>query len=169
MSNYFIETYKNNKTNIDRLQEFTMCEFSNKELALAAITCSDFATKYCDTAKISIESQNALATFGDTVLKMILAEHLLIKEKCNDSGKLTILKSNLENNKSLNKIGIDQNMKDFLLYNDKELDGDKKYATSLEAIIGAIYLSNGIEDTKHFVSEKILLRLDDIIISSTIK
>jgi dsRNA-specific ribonuclease len=139
-----------------------MCKFKNKKLALQAITCSDFASKYRDVTKISIESQDALATFGDTVLKMIIAKHLLIKEKCNDSGKLTIIKSNLENNKSLNKIGIDKNMKDFLLYNDKELDGDKKYATSLEAIIGAIYLSNGIKDTKQFVSEYILSHLDEI-------
>ena len=168
MSNYFIDTYNNHTIYIKRLEIFTMCEFNKKELALIAITCYDFATKYCDATKLRIESQDALATFGDTVLKMILAEHLLIEEKCNDSGKLTILKSDLENNKVLNKIGIDQNMKDFLLYNDRELDGNKKYATSLEAIIGAIYLSNGIEDTKRFVSEYILSHLDELI-SSTVK
>lgn len=118
-----------------------------KDLAEIAITCSGYANDH------KTISQDALALVGDHVIKMLLTSSEFMndikisKKRLNDKYQL------LETNENLELIGERLNIKEFLLYVNTDLDGNKKLATSIEAIIGAIYLSEGIKKAEEFASK----------------
>ena len=66
----------------------------------------------------------------------------------------------MESNDRLHKIGLQLGVKECLLVTDSEDITEYKIATTIEAIIGAIYLSNGIRATKRFVMDKIINFVD---------
>lgn len=117
------------------------------DLAIISITCSGYANEH---KKVS---QDALAVVGDHVLKMLLTSSEFLKDFYISKKQLTDKYQFLETNKNLESIGDEHNVKEFLLYLNTDLDGNKKLATAIEAIIGAIYLSEGILKVEKFTSK----------------
>ena len=148
------EEYKGSK--INQLETLVGVILNDPIIALQALTCSGFAKQYNDVSNDKILDHDGLATLGDAVLKTIIAENLFRKDPSISSGSLTIVKRDLENNPELQSIGQALQIKYLLFSCNNETDGNKKLATAIEAIIGAIYLSNGLQDTKNFVDKYIL-------------
>jgi len=127
-----------------------------KDFALQAITCSAFANEYNNVSSERIINHDGLATVGDSVLKMFLAIELFSRNRAVTKDVLTETKKNWENNTNLQMIGKKLNLKEILFYSNTDLSGKKKLATSIEAIIGAIYITHGAESTKNFIKKYIL-------------
>ena len=142
-----------------KLEDILGLQFKKKDYALQAITSISFTTEY-NKKHNEIYNQNALATLGDAVLKTVISETLLKKERNITKGTLTETKKELESNDRLHKIGLQLGVKECLLVTDSEDITEYKIATTIEAIIGAIYLSNGIRATKRFVMDKIINFVD---------
>ncbi|MCL2521389.1 MAG: ribonuclease III domain-containing protein [Erysipelotrichales bacterium] len=132
-------------TTVDSLEKIHNIELSeNLKLAFNVTKL-----KSSDDGKNRRNYKNsALATLGDSLIKFNLAE-ILFRE--NDKGKITLIKSHLENNKNFVKIISDNKLFE-LLYNDsgvtyfnqtRENKLNQDYATLFEAIIAAIYLDFG--------------------------
>ncbi|MGD9909442.1 MAG: ribonuclease III domain-containing protein [Candidatus Izemoplasmatales bacterium] len=109
----------------------------NKNLATTAITCSGYAAEH------NIPSQDSLAIVGDHVIKLLISSSNYKKTPVISKEKLHQAVDKNGQNEFLEKIGQEQNIDKFLLYINTDLEGKKKRATSLEAIIGAVYLSKG--------------------------
>lgn len=118
-----------------------------KDLAKIAITCSSYANEKNEI------NQDALALVGDHVVKVLLTSSQFLKDNTISKKKLNNMYQEIETNKNLESIGKRLNIKEFLIFTNKELDGNKKLATSLEAIIGAVYLSEGIKKAEEFASK----------------
>jgi ribonuclease-3 len=100
---------------------------------------------------------------GDSVLKLILSEHLY-NQFDDPESKMTEMRSEIEKTDTLALIARKLGIKEYILMSSGERDlsgaGENKVlADTMEAIIGAMYLDSGYEITRKFVKDKILMTL----------
>lgn len=135
---------------------YQMIGFSLKDenIALTAITCSNFAKEYNDLAKDKIYEHDGLAVVGDAVLKTVLSAAFFTPAMT--EGDLTSIKQGIENNATLQDLGLKLELPEILFYSNTDLQGKKKIATAVEAIIGAIYFSHGFDACHEFIHEKVM-------------
>lgn len=114
------------------------------------------------------ESNERLEFLGDAVLEFVVSEDLFQRFKKEDEGHLTALRARLVNTISLaqtaKELGVGQ-----LLYlsRGEEKGGGREnpglLADTVEALIGAIFIDQGIEKARNFISRFILKRLAEVV------
>jgi len=111
-----------------------------------------------------IESNERLEFLGDSVLGMAVNEFLYHQFTGKEEGDLTKIKSLLVCGATLAKVGEKLGIGSHLLLSRSEAGtGGRKresiLADATEAIIGAIYLDGGLDETKRFIDENILVNV----------
>ena len=156
---YFIDPelrtrFQKNYIILKRILGFTP---RNKSYFIKALTHSSYLELYPELSK----SNERLEFLGDSVLSMIVANHLFENFTSEEEGFLTKSRAALVNREHLyiaaQEIGLDK----IILYNEKYLRDSMEgmqtiYADGLEALIGAIFLDQGLSKTKEFVIERIV-------------
>ncbi|WP_316557202.1 ribonuclease III family protein [Methanimicrococcus hongohii] len=104
-------------------------------------------------------SNKKTAFFGDAVLDFIVSEFLFKNYTELEQGQLTNLKSHLVCDEKLEKIVKKNGWDDYLII-EKGITGKSKKmnSTFLEAVVGAIYLDGGLQETEKFVCRFIMSR-----------
>ena len=106
-------------------------------------------------------SNERLEFLGDSVLSLSVAEYLFENFPEKDEGFLTKVRAKLVNRIALADAGEEINLLDFILVS-KNLSNNFKNgsrtvtADALEALIGAIYLDNGLSGAKEFIERVII-------------
>lgn len=114
-----------------------------------------------------------LEFLGDAVLEIIITEYLYHKYPETPEGDLTNWRASLVNAKMCAQVAAEIGVEEFLyLSKGESRDSGSKarqyiLANALEAIIGAIYLDQGIKRSTDFVHKKILFRLEEILSSQS--
>lgn len=108
-----------------------------------------------------------LEFLGDAVLELVVTEYLF-QTYPNPEGDLTNWRSALVKGQMLAEVALELNMGDLLyLSKGEEKSGGKSrayiLANTFEALIGAIYLDQGYDAAKKFVTTYLLGRLPDIL------
>lgn len=99
-----------------------------------------------------------LEFLGDAVLNMIVGEYLYYEFPNENEGFLTNLRSKIVNRSTLNEIAYHLKIqKRIKQQNDTNATLSNIYGNALEALIGAIFLDQGYQQTKTIVLNKILL------------
>lgn len=102
------------------------------------------------------QNNERLEYLGDAILSTIVAEYLFKKYPNSNEGFLTKMRSKIVKRKSLNELadrmGIDMIMSEF---NSTKIS-QSMLGNALEALIGALYLERGYEETRNFVVNKML-------------
>ncbi|MCD4827483.1 MAG: hypothetical protein K8Q99_06890 [Acholeplasmataceae bacterium] len=129
------------------------------DYAEIAITCSAYANEN------ELISQDSLAVVGDHIIKLILTSKAYKNNPHISKMDITNEFQKIETNKHLEMIGARFEIKDFLFSKNTDLDGTKKLATSIEAIIGAIYLSEGIDKATLFAERINLVDKTEILLT----
>jgi len=132
--------------------------FANADLARQALTHRSFGTPH----------NERLEFLGDAVLQIIVTEHLFRTFPDEPEGRLTAWRGNLVNATSLAKIGEHLGLNDLLLLGRGEARDDGKArmhrtADAVEAILGALYLDQGINACHKVVDALLLANLRQII------
>lgn len=110
----------------------------------------------------AIQSNERLEYLGDAVLATIVAEYLFQKYPNSDEGFLTKMRSKIVKRYSLNVIADKMGLDVFLnQYNNTRLSRSM-LGNALEALVGAVYLEKGYNQTRKFVINRILLGYLDI-------
>ncbi len=110
-----------------------------------------------------------LEFLGDAVLEIIVTEFLFNTYSDTPEGDLTNWRASLVNFKMLATVACELKIEGFLyLSRGESKDKNSKarqyiLANAMEALIGAIYLDQGIKPAKKFVKEVILSKLDNIL------
>lgn len=135
-------------------------KFSKEKHIKVAITRASYKNEFPD---INRDHNERMEFLGDSVLKMILSEHLYSRPDDPES-KMTEIRAKIEKNDTLALIARELGIKDHLLLSigEKTLGppgNNKVLADTLEAIIGAMYLDSGYEKTRNFVKDKMLMTL----------
>ena len=110
-----------------------------------------------------------LEFLGDAVLEIIVTEHLFIKFPKTPEGDLTNWRASLVNSKMLSLVAEEIKLEGHLYLSRGEAkDSNSKarqyiLANAVEALIGAIYLDQGIKKSSEFVHKKIISKLENIL------
>jgi len=156
--------------NLAVLEEKLGIIFKNRDFLKTAITTR--AAHNENTNRVQ-DNNERLEFLGDSVLKFLISENLF-QGKADPEGKMTIMRTEIENNHTLASIARELNIKPHLFLSKGEQLANSKnsrsyLANSLEAIIGAIYLDQNIDKTRDFVEKKILQELLRILLTEDIR
>ena len=105
------------------------------------------------------ENNERLEFLGDAVLSSVVAHYLFRRYPYKGEGFLTEMRSKMVNRQKLNEIALKMGLKKLTLYNrhDNSLRISNIFGNTLEALIGAVYLDKGYDQTMKWVEKKIVL------------
>jgi len=149
---------------ISKLESKIGVEFKNKDLLLQALTHRSYLN---ENTKWHLDHNERLEFLGDAVLELIVTEYLY-NNYPNPEGELTNWRAALVNANILSQITSEFDLNDFILLSRGEARDTgraRQYilANAIEAVIGAIYLDQGYEPSKKFITRFVLKELSTII------
>lgn len=98
-----------------------------------------------------------LEYLGDAILGAIVADFLYQKYAESGEGFLTSMRSKIVSRRHLNQLGIKMGLNKMVVKRtSRTVNAKSIYGDALEALIGAVYLDRGFEDTRKFVLDKII-------------
>src|SRR5581483_11497196 len=109
-----------------------------------------------------------LEFLGDAVLELIATHYLFEAYPDKSEGELTAYRAALVNANTCALIAAEIGMNDFLLLSRGEAKDTGRarsilLANAFEALVGAIYLDQGYDAAKQFISERLFPKLEDIV------
>lgn len=145
---------------MDKLEKNLNYTFKNKALLRRALTHSSYANE----RKSEGGSNERLEFLGDSVLSVIVAEHIFKNYRNLPEGELTKIRASLVCENALYEFAKELELGDYMLLGKGEMraGGNRRpsmLADAFEAVLAAMYLDGGIEPArKHvlrFVDDKL--------------
>lgn len=149
-----------------KLQKQLGAKFNNEGLLKQAMIHRSYLNEH---PEIALGHNERLEFLGDAVLEIVVTEFLYLNFPTTPEGDLTNWRASLVNAKKLYEVAGELGIEDYLyLSKGESRDKNKKsrqfiLANAIEAIIGAIYLDQGIDAAKKFIMKNIISQLDDIL------
>jgi ribonuclease III len=114
------------------------------------------------------QSNERLEFLGDAVLELVITQHLYAQFPHRPEGALTALRSALVKTSTLGQVAANLGVGESLKMSRGEADGGGRtnlslLANTLEAVIGALYLDQGLPQVRTFIADHLLPLLPDII------
>lgn len=140
-------------------------QFKDKKIIDEALTHRSWVNE--NKSKIR-KNNERLEFLGDAILEFIVSKQLFLQFPEKNEGFLTALRAKLVNTKELASIAekLDLGRHLYLSKGEEETGGRNNpsiLADTIEAIIGAIYIDQGIEKAEKFIKENILSNIQDLI------
>jgi len=129
---------------------------------------------YLNESRLKIESNERLEFLGDSILSFVVSKYLYQQYPDFNEGILTNLRSLLVNTKSLADLAKELDLGTYLKLSrgEEESQGRKNaslLADSLEALIGALFLDQGIEAVTSFLADTLLPKTEGLVKNRTFK
>lgn len=143
-------------------------EFENKNLLMKALTHRSYINENPD---FGLAHNERLEFLGDAVLELVVTEYLF-KNYPNPEGELTNWRAALVRAEMLSEVANNIGVNGFLLLSRgeaKDTGRARQYilANAVEAIIGAIYLDQGLEVSRQFIEKFVVCYLPEILEKGT--
>jgi ribonuclease III len=137
---------------LEELEKKIGVSFLNKNLLNQSLTHSSYGNEY------SQPDNERLEFLGDAVLKLVISEYLYNKFPQHAEGDLTKIRAAVISDETLAKVGKQSGLGDYILLsaNEKKSGGQKRksnVANAVEALLGAIYLDNGLGKARDLIVE----------------
>ncbi len=148
------------------LQKKIGITFNTKDLLKQALTHRSYLNEHPESV---LGHNERLEFLGDAVLEIVITEYLFINFPEVDEGVLTNWRASLVNAKMLYTVAEELGLEDYLYLSRGEAkDKNKKsrhyiLANAVEAVIGAIYLDQGMSSAQDFILKYIVVKLDEIL------
>ncbi len=154
-----------NAPDFSKFEKKISVEFKNKGLLKQAFTHRSYINENKGTG---LTHNERLEFLGDAVLELVITEFLFREFPDKQEGELTSLRAALVNTVTISKIAGDVGMNDFLLLSkgeSKDVGRARQVilANTFEAFIGALYLDQGYESAKKFISDNLFSELKTIV------
>jgi len=150
---------------ISKLEKKLNINFKNKNLLRMAFIHRSYLNEHPEE---KLGHNERLEFLGDSVLGMVVSKHLFIKYPDQPEGDLTNFRSSLVNAKMLSKAAVGLHLGNYLyLSKGEEATGgrNRQYimANTFEALLGAIFLDQGLDASEAFIKKIILPNLKEIL------
>ena len=134
--------------------------FKNEDLFLQALTHKSWVNEH----KNERGSNERLEFLGDAVLEFVVSSELFSRFPDKEEGYLTALRANLVNTQNLASLAQQLKVGELLLLSKGEEDGGGRenpslLADTIEAIIGALFIDQGLETVSAFISQNIFTEI----------
>ena len=144
-----------------------MIKFQNKNLLSQALTHRSWVNENDK----NLGTNERLEFLGDAILEFVVSKDIYERFPDKEEGYLTSLRANLVNTKNLadlaKKIGIG---KEIYLSKGEEDGGGREnpslLADTLEAIIGGLFLDQGLDAAEKFIKDNVLVDVEKKILTS---
>lgn len=151
-------------TDLRELEERLNVRFKNRKLLETALTHRSYLN---ENPGLNLEQNERLEFLGDAVLELVVTEHLY-KEYAMPEGVLTNLRASIVRGEMLAKVAAAWNLDAFLrLSRGERRDTGKArhfiLANAVEAVLGAVYLDQGLTAARKLVHRDIIRLLPDVI------
>jgi len=149
----------------NELQKKLGVKFKNLDILKSAVIHRSYLNEH---KSLTLSHNERLEFLGDAVLELITTEYLY-RNFPNPEGELTNWRASLVNSKMLADIARKLSIEPFIKMSKGEKQDNsikaRNYilANALEAVIGAIYLDQGLKTIKKFITENILAELPNIL------
>lgn len=149
---------------LSSLESKIKIQFKDRNLLQSALTHRSYLN---ENRRWPLAHNERLEFLGDAVLELITTEYLY-RNFPNPEGDLTNLRSALVNYKMLSEIASTLELDKYILLSRGEAKDTGRarqviLANAFEALIGAIYLDVGLEQTVTFINEFVINRLAAIV------
>lgn len=139
-------------------------EFKDPQLLVTAFTHRSYVNEHRKTAK---EHNERLEFLGDAVLELVVTE-FLYRNYQDPEGILTNWRSSLVRTESIGDAAARSEFEPLLRLSRGERRGTDRaraqiLANSYEAVVGALYLDQGYEAAKDFITTSLLTTFDEIL------
>lgn len=139
--------------------------FENKKLLEQAFIHRSYINENTGT---KLSHNERLEFLGDAVLELIVTDYLYLKYPSCDEGELTAYRSALVNAVIIGEIALTIGMNEYLLLSKgeaKDIGKARSYilANTYEAYVGAVYLDQGYDVAKDFISRTLFGKVDAIV------
>lgn len=136
--------------------------FKDKSLLKLALTHKSWVNEHVG----NYQHNERLEFLGDAVLEFVVSKEIYNKFPDREEGYMTALRANLVNTLSLSKVARQLGIgKMLLLSKGEEETGGRNnnslLANTVEAIIGALYIDQGITKAEEFIKEILLKDLEE--------
>ena len=138
--------------------------FKDKNLLKQSLVHRSYLNEH---SEFELGHNERLEFLGDAVLEFVVTEYLYLNY-LNPEGELTNWRASLVNSHMLTEMAEDFNLDKYLYLSkgeSKDTGKARSYilANAFEALLGAIYLDQGIKVIEDFIKTKLLVKLDHII------
>lgn len=133
---------------IEQLQQRLQYRFANADLLIEATT-------HASAHGGGGPSNERLEFLGDSVIGLVIADHLFERSREMSEGEMTVLKSAVVSRRTLARVGRSLGLADFLQV-DEGLKQRKRYpgsiiANAYEAVVGAVFVDGGLKAATDFI------------------
>ena len=151
--------------NFEKFEEKAGVTFKDKNLLKQAFTHRSYIN---ENRNLKLEHNERLEFLGDAVLELVITDYLYGRLKDSNEGELTSLRSALVNADTCSQVAQKLNANEFLLLSrgeSKDTGRARQYilANTLEAVIGAIYIDQGLESAKSFILTHIAPIVEEVL------
>ena len=149
---------------ISRFEQLIGYTFRDKQLLIQAFTPSSFVNEQKINKRPDYER---LEFLGDAVLEMISSAYLFRKFPDKKEGQMSKMRASLVCEGALAYDAEQLNLKEYIqLGKGEEATGGRNkesiIADVMEAVIGALFLDGGIEESKRFIDSYVLTNIDAV-------
>lgn len=139
--------------------------FENRGLIETALTHRSHAYR---SGQERLQSNERLEFLGDSVLGLVVNEHLFANYPDRSEGELTKIKSLIVSRAVLCRVAEQVGLGEHLILAPGEVDAGGRTRASilsdaLEAVLGAMYLDGGLPPVQAFVREELLGSLEEMV------
>ena len=124
---------------------------------------------YLNEHRGEVDSHNERLEFlGDAVLELVSTHFLYEKFPNHNEGELTAFRASLVNAVTCAEVATELGMNEYLLLSKGESKDNGRargilLANAFEALIGAIYLDQGLDGAREFISKHLFPKIDEIV------
>jgi ribonuclease III len=139
--------------------------FENKDLLIQAFTHRSYINENRGT---NLKHNERLEFLGDAVLELVSTEYLFNEFPKKTEGDLTAIRAALVNTITISEVSKELGFNEELLLSKGEAKDTGRarqaiLANTFESVTGAIYLDQGYEAAKDFISKNLLIKTESII------
>jgi ribonuclease-3 len=149
-----------------KLEKTIGLKFKNNDYLRQAVVHRSYINEH---PVFDLGHNERLEFLGDAVLEIIVTEYLFRNFPDTPEGDLTNWRASLVNSKMLSTVANEIGLEDYLYLSRGESKDTKSkarqyiMANAVEALIGAIYLDQGIKASTKFVQNHMLVKLEHIL------
>ncbi len=150
---------------LEKFEKKLGISFKNKDLLTESLTHRSYLNEF---PRWRLPHNERLEYLGDAVLELLVSEELFAKFPEHPEGRLTVLRAALVNYQMLARVAEALGLDGFILMSRGERKDTGKareviLANAIEAVIGAMYLDQGIRTARSFVQKHIMNNLDEVL------
>lgn len=156
---------------LGKLQDVLKVKFKNQKLLENAFVHRSYLNEH---PGFSLPSNERLEFLGDAILEFSISKYLYQKYTHAPEGQLTAIRSAIVKTDSLASEARKLNLGDYLLLSKGEEEGGGRknpylLANTFEALIGAIFLDQGMDKTEKFLKENLFYKIAEVVKGGEIK